>query len=236
MFIGNKGHLIKSCWGYRRIGKNRVHEWVDGGLNDILVPTEAFHLETMFQGVIKHNQRFDYDRIPAVVELCWQAGAEPNDEDLHVGNSDSCNNVEEADDLIAIANGTLRAWEALRSGVQKLLLVYPTKVCKHCSEVHIGPSGHKARLCGVFKYESWRGTHFWKKAMVDDLVPPKIVWWRRPQDPLVLLDERRDYYGHAPAIVDLCSKAGAVVPVKYRCMMKVDGLPGPPPKVKSGIS
>ncbi|KAJ8537995.1 hypothetical protein K7X08_014535 [Anisodus acutangulus] len=118
--------------------------------------------------------------------------------------------------------GRVKAWEALRSGVQRLLLVYPAKVCEHCSEVHIGPSGHKARLCGVFKFESWRGSHFWKKAEVDHLVPPKIVWYRRPQDPPLLLDDGQNYYGHAPAVVDLCAKAGVIAPSKYFCMMKLE--------------
>ncbi|GLT67242.1 hypothetical protein SLA2020_395630 [Shorea laevis] len=235
--IGEKGHLIKTCWGYRRRTKNHVHEWISGGLNDILVPVETYHLENKFQGIIKHHQRFDFERVPAVVELCWQAGAYMHEDSLNSGalitngvfGGTDVHKVESMspDDLNLIANGTLRAWEMLRFGVQKLLMVYPAKVCKYCSEVHVGPSGHKARLCGVFKYESWRGAHFWKKAEVDDLVPPKIVWRRRPQDPTLLLDEGRDYYGHAPAVVDLCSKAGANIPTKYFCMMKVDGLSGP---------
>lgn len=37
----------------------------------------------MFQGVIKHNQMFDYERVPAIEKLCWQAGA--NDENLDSG-------------------------------------------------------------------------------------------------------------------------------------------------------
>lgn len=131
------------------------------------------------------------------------------------------------DDLMLLGRETLKAWEALRSGVQRLLLVYPAKVCEHCSEVHIGPSGHKARLCGVFKFESWRGSHFWKKAEVDHLVPSKTVWYRRPQDPPLLLDDGRNYYGHAPAVVDLCTKAGIIAPSKYHCMMKLEGLSAP---------
>ncbi|XP_021907117.1 LOW QUALITY PROTEIN: APO protein 4, mitochondrial [Carica papaya] len=235
VFVGEKGHLIQTCCGYRRRGKNRVHEWVKGGLNDIIVPVEAFHLHKMFQDVIKHGERFDFDRVPAVVELCWQAGADPHIETLNSSpwntNNDSCGieGVESlsTDEVRLIATGTLKAWETLRSGVQKLLLTYPAKVCKHCSEVHVGPSGHKARLCGVFKYESWRGTHFWKKANVDDLMPPRTVWIRRPQDPPVLLNEGRDFYGHAPAVVALCTEAGVSTPTKYSCMMKVQGLPGP---------
>lgn len=235
VYIGEKGHLIQTCCGYKRRGKNRVHEWISGGLNDILVPVESFHLQGMFQDVIKHDQRFDFDRVPAVLELCWQAGVDPYDEKKY-SSSWNLENVSAGsegadslspDELKLIANTTLRAWETLRTGVQKLLLVYPAKVCQHCSEVHVGPSGHKARLCGVFKYESWRGAHFWKKAEVDDLVPPKIVWWQRPQDPLVLVDAHRDFYGHAPAVVDLCTQAGVVAPTKYHCMMKLQGLSGP---------
>ncbi|KAK1568615.1 hypothetical protein Q3G72_026750 [Acer saccharum] len=233
VFIGEEGHLIQTCCGYRRRSKNRVHEWVSGGLNDILTPVETFHLHHMFQRVIKHEQRFDFDRVPAVVELCWQAGTDPNDENLYsrtreesVGGVIGAESLS-PEELRMIANGTLKAWEMLRSGVERLLLVYPAKVCKDCSEVHIGPSGHRARLCGVFKYESWQGAHFWKKATVDDLVPQKMVWRRRPQDPPVLLNEGRDFYGHAPVVVDLCSQAGAIVPKKYHCMMKCQGLSAP---------
>lgn len=237
VYIGKEGHLIQTCRGYKRRAKNLVHQWTVGGLNDILVPVEAFHLRHMFQDVVKHHERFDLDRVPAVVELCWQAGTSPNDKDLNPttittttnvdGNSIASDGVESlsTEELQSVAKRTLDAWEAFRSGVQKLLLVYPAKVCKHCSEVHIGPSGHLARNCGMFKFESWRGTHFWQKAKVDDLVPQKIVWRRRPQDPPVLLNEGRDFYGHAPAVVDLCTKAGVVAPVKYNCVMKIKGLP-----------
>ncbi|CAL0321841.1 unnamed protein product [Lupinus luteus] len=233
--IGEQGHLIQTCWGYRRRAKNRIHEWVSGGLNDILVPVETYQPHNTFQHVITHNQRFDCDRISAIVALCLQAGADPHDENLNssstnldaVGNKVNGTESLSPKDLAFVANQTFNAWEALRSGVQKLLLVYPVKVCKYCSEVHVGPSGHKAELCGMFKYESSKGAHFWMKANVDDLVPPKIVWRRRPQDPPVLVNEMRDFYGRVPAVLDLCTKAGAIVPVKYNCMMKVQGLSTP---------
>ncbi|KAF6139498.1 hypothetical protein GIB67_005135 [Kingdonia uniflora] len=229
VYIGENGHMIKTCRGYKHGAKNLVHNWAAGSLSDILVPVEAFHLRNMFQDVIEHYQRFDYDRIPAVLELCYQAGAEIDNEYLHFNNSSgvACESLS-PDELKSVANRTMRAYERLRSGLQKLLLVYPTKVCQYCSEVHIGPSGHKARLCGVFKHESRRGGHFWKKAEVDNLVPPKVVWRRRSQDPQVLFDKGRYYYGHAPAIVELCLQGGAVVPAKYFCMMKLHGFPPPP--------
>ncbi|KAL3505278.1 hypothetical protein ACH5RR_035119 [Cinchona calisaya] len=239
VYIGESGHEIKSCGGFRRRHKVHIHEWINGGLNDVLVPVETFHLKNMFQNVIEHNERFDFDRIPAVVELCWQAGAYASDDMLYSCSSNNSYSVDGVGGAISgaeslsgldmkfIACETLKAWETLRSGVEKLLLVYPTKVCQHCSEVHVGPSGHKARLCGVFKYESWHGKHFWRKAKVDDLIRSNTVWCRRPQDPPILRDEGRDYYGHAPAVVDLCTKAGAVAPSKYHCMMKLEGLTAP---------
>ncbi|XP_057797383.1 APO protein 4, mitochondrial [Salvia miltiorrhiza] len=234
-YIGEGGHLIQTCHGYRRHGTKKVHEWVNGSVDDIIVPVESFHLHKMFQNIIKHHERFDHQRVPAVVELCLQAGVDANDPSVTssvitpANNEDNCSSSQSLsdDDLRLIGRQTLDAWEKLRSGVHKLLFVYPARVCKHCSEVHVGPSGHKARMCGVFKYESWHGTHFWKKARVDDLVPPKTVWSRRRQDPPILVDRGRDYYGHAPAVVDLCSKAGALVPCKYFTMMKMDGLTAP---------
>ncbi|KAI3983605.1 hypothetical protein MKX01_000617 [Papaver californicum] len=182
LFIGKEGHLIK----------NQVHHWVDGALNDVIVPVEAFHLNK-FPDIIRHDQRFDFDHIPAVLELCSQAGADI-DQTLHSIGKDSF-----ASD----------AWEDMREGVQKLLLVYHAKVCKFCDGVHVGSSGHKAGLCGVFKYETWRGTHFWKTTRVDDLVPQKAG---------------RNFYRHAPAVVELCIQAGAHVPSKYMCIVKANDL------------
>ncbi|XP_072955031.1 APO protein 4, mitochondrial [Typha angustifolia] len=232
VYIGAMGHQLKTCTGFKRIVKDRQHRWIQGQVNDILVPVEAFHLQNMFQDVIKHDQRFDFDRVPAVVELCHQAGVEIPDEVLlrnyPVLETGEVNGPDTAalspEKLHSIAQRTLEAWESLRLGVKKLLMVYPAKVCEHCSEVHIGLSGHKARNCGVFKFEGWRGSHMWKKAEVDDLVPSKVVWHRRPHDPPVLVDGGRGFYGHAPAVVELCMQAGARVPVKYFCMMKVHGL------------
>ncbi|RZC54107.1 hypothetical protein C5167_012962 [Papaver somniferum] len=88
LYIGKEGHLIKTCHGYRRLIKNQVHHWVDGALNDIMVPVEAFHM-TKSPDLIQHDQRFDFDRIPALLELCSQAGADIFDQTLHSIGKDS---------------------------------------------------------------------------------------------------------------------------------------------------
>lgn len=64
----------------------------------------------------------------------------------------------------------------------------------------------------------------WKHANLDDLIPPKYVWHIREQDVPPLLDKGRGHYGHAPAVVELCIQAGAAIPRKYHCMMKINGL------------
>uniref|UniRef100_A0A0D9W9V8 APO domain-containing protein n=1 Tax=Leersia perrieri TaxID=77586 RepID=A0A0D9W9V8_9ORYZ len=233
--IGAVGHEMKSCHGFKRMIKDRRHKWGPGCLKDILVPVESFHLDNTFQDEIRHDQRFDFPRVPAVLELCHQAGADIPDEMWHTSGTFSTtvrgNDEKPAtylpEELRFIGQRTIEAWERLRLGVTKLLLVYPSKVCEQCSEVHVGLSGHKARMCGVFKFEGWRGKHKWKKAGVDDLVPPKIIWHQRPHDPPVLVDSGRDYYGHAPAVLELCMQVGARAPPTYHCMMKAQGLAPP---------
>ncbi|KAL1553762.1 APO protein 4, mitochondrial-like isoform X1 [Salvia divinorum] len=221
VYIGESGHLIRTCHGYRHRSKNKVHEWVEASINDIIVPVESLHLQKMFPDVNKHHERFDHQCIPAVVGLCLQVGVDVNDQSISSSPiTPSFPNY----DLKLIARQTVSAWEMLRSGVHKLLCVHPARVCKLCKEVQVGPSGHRARACGVLRDES---CHCWKRAWVEDLVPSNVVWSRRRQDARVLVDQGREYYGHAPAVVDLCSKAGALVPSKYFCMMKVDGLSAP---------
>lgn len=231
IFIGEEGHRIRTCHGFKRVVGNELHQWVGGRVGDVLAPVEAFHLSKMFQGVIRHEQRFNVDRVPAVVELCAQAGAEVPPEDWLLqeggGGGGGGGAAANGEQMRRVAERTVEAWEELRAGVQRLLLVYPAKVCKHCGEVHVGPSGHRARLCGVFRFERWRGGHFWKRAEVDDLVPPRLVWRRRPYDPEVLVDAGRGFYGHAPAVIELCSQAGAAVPKKYFSLMKLRGLSEP---------
>ncbi|CAH9054459.1 unnamed protein product [Cuscuta europaea] len=199
-------------WACKRLAKFEAHKWIKALLNDILVPVEAVHYA---------QERSDHEHIPAVVELCLRAGATLPSE--YPNSTEPGNRFETADlldkEMESVAKETLSAYESVRNGVEKLMLVFPAKVCKLCSEVHVVPLG------GV--NESRHEAHVWQKAVVDDFVPPKIVWYRRPQDPWVLVDEGRDYYGHAPAVIDMCVKAGAAAPYKYISMMKDNGLSAP---------
>ncbi|KDP21687.1 hypothetical protein JCGZ_03358 [Jatropha curcas] len=74
--VGDTGHQIQNCLGPTNDNRHSHHSWIRGSINDVLVPIESYHLYDPFGRRIKHETRFDYDRIPAVVELCIQAGVD----------------------------------------------------------------------------------------------------------------------------------------------------------------
>ncbi|WZY84206.1 hypothetical protein YC2023_030590 [Brassica napus] len=71
--------------------------------------------------------------------------------------------------LMVQKKNALMAWEKVRAGLKTPLLFAIG------AKRFTRPSGHKARLCGVFKYESYQGTHYWERSSVNDLVPEKVV-------------------------------------------------------------
>lgn len=210
---------------------------------------------------IKHETRFNYDRIPAVIELCIQAGVESPDyplrrrtrpirmlgkkvidmgglieePELHSSHT-SGSSIMELDtyriqdrysppaesDVPKIAQQTVKAYEKVKRGVTKLMKKYTVKACGYCSEVHVGPWGHNAKLCGEFKHQ-WRdGKHGWQDATVDEMFPPNYVWHVEDPKGPPLKNALKRFYGKAPAVLEVCMQAGAQVPDKYRSMMRLD--------------
>jgi len=74
--VGPVGHQIQDCYGSGSQRRNSHHSWARGSINDVLIPIESYHLFDPFGRRVKHETRFDYDRIPAIVELCIQAGVD----------------------------------------------------------------------------------------------------------------------------------------------------------------
>ncbi|KAG9448804.1 hypothetical protein H6P81_008769 [Aristolochia fimbriata] len=259
--VGPTGHKIQDCNGPGNAHRRSFHAWVKGSINDVLIPIESYHLYDPFGHRIKHETRFDYDRIPALVELCIQAGVDvpeyPScrrttpirmigkkvidrgefvEEPKPIRSSDSSSLLEELDtfgvqamqsrpalsDLPRLAEETLEAYENVRRGVRKLMNKYTVKACGYCSEVHVGPWGHNAKLCGAFKHQ-WRdGKHGWQDATLDEVIPPNYVWHVNDPDGPPLRGALKRFYGKAPAVVELCVQAGAKIPDKYRPMMRLD--------------
>ncbi|KAL7137913.1 hypothetical protein ABFS83_10G127000 [Erythranthe nasuta] len=74
--VGPTGHPFKSCRGPHASARKGAHEWGEAFLEDILAPVEAYHLYDRLGKRIPHEERFSVPRIPAVVELCIQAGVD----------------------------------------------------------------------------------------------------------------------------------------------------------------
>ncbi|XP_023755886.1 APO protein 1, chloroplastic isoform X2 [Lactuca sativa] len=255
--VGPTGHEIQTCHGPNSANRRSFHLWVKGSITDILLPIESYHQFDPYGTRIKHETRFDYDRIPAVVELCIQAGVElpeypsrrrtqpirmlgkkvidrggtieppkmpPHSEVLELDTHRALERFScpAESDVVGIAHSTLNAYEKVRWGVGKLMRKYSVKACGYCSEVHVGPWGHNAKLCGEFKHQ-WRdGKHGWQDATVDEVFPPNYVWHVRDLKGPPLKSLLKRFYGKAPVVVEMCVQAGAVVPRKYRPMMRLD--------------
>ncbi|XP_073317858.1 APO protein 1, chloroplastic isoform X1 [Primulina huaijiensis] len=255
------GHNIQDCRGPASGSRKSFHSWVKGSINDVLLPIESYHKFDPFGRRIKHETRFSYDRIPAVIELCIQAGVELPDypsrrrtrpirmlgkkvidmgglieePELHSSHASGSLTMEldtyriqdrysppAESDVPKIAQQTVKAYEKVKTGVTKLMKKYTVKACGYCSEVHVGPWGHNAKLCGEFKHQ-WRdGKHGWQDATVDEMFPPNYVWHVEDTKGPPLKNTLKRFYGKAPAVVEVCMQAGAQVPDKYRSMMRLD--------------
>jgi hypothetical protein len=226
------------------------------------VPIEAYHLYDPLGKRIKHEERFSIPRIPAVMELCIQAGVYVSEyptkrrrkpiirigkrEFVDADESDLPDPVPEVplkplltelpiseavaptneEEKTLLAEETLQAWEKMRKGAKKLMQMYRVRVCGYCPEVHVGHSGHKAQNCGAHKHQQRNGQHGWQSAVLDNLIPPRYVWHVPDVDGPPLRRELRNFYGQAPAVVEICAQAGAAVPDQYKSTMRLDiGIP-----------
>ncbi|XP_050214527.1 APO protein 2, chloroplastic [Mercurialis annua] len=257
--VGPLGHPFKSCKGKYATLRKGNHEWIKAAIEDVLVPIEAYHLFDRLQKRITHEERFSIPRIPAVLELCIQAGVNipeyptkrrrkpiiriSKHEFVDADESDLPDPVPEYEkpllmeipkseivvpsdeEVKFIADETIRAWEKMRKTAKRLMGIYFVRVCGYCPEVHVGPSGHKAQNCGAHKHQQRNGQHGWQAAVLNDLIPPRYVW-HVPNVNEPLQRELRNFYGQAPAVVEICIQAGAVVPEEYKSTMRLDiGIP-----------
>ncbi|XP_050210395.1 APO protein 1, chloroplastic [Mercurialis annua] len=258
--VAHAGHAIPNCVGPTSAKRRGLHSWIKASTNDVLVPVESYHLYDPFGHRIKHETRFNYDRIPAVVELCIQAGVDipeyPSRRRMkpvrmigkkvidrggfveeptpwRIGNPTisidfdtyrACDRFPPPplEDIPRIAQETIDAYERVRWGVRKLMRKYTVKACGYCSEVHVGPWGHNAKLCGEFKHQ-WRdGKHGWQDATVEEVFPLNYAWHVRDPKGPPLKGILKKFYGKAPAVVEMCMQAGVEIPEKYKPMMRLD--------------
>ncbi|KAL1325028.1 hypothetical protein AAHE18_13G132000 [Arachis hypogaea] len=213
--VGPVGHPFTSCKGAQANLRKGLHEWMKAHVEDMIIPIEAYHLEDRLGKRIPHEERFSIPRIPAMVELCIQAGQ--NRSEVVAPSSN--------EEIVALAEETLQAWERMRKGAKRLMRMYPVRVCGYCPEIHVGPQGHKAQS-GAHKHQQRNGQHGWQSTILDDLIPPRFVWHVPDVNGPPLERELKDFYGKAPAVVELCIQAGADLPEQYKSTMQLDvGIP-----------
>ncbi|CAA3007333.1 APO 2, chloroplastic [Olea europaea subsp. europaea] len=259
--VGTVGHPFKSCRGSGTSIRRGLHEWGDAAVEDVLVPVEAYHLYDRLGKRIRHEERFSIPRIPAVVELCIQAGVDLPEYPtkrrrkpiIQIGKNEFIDADESElpdpdpdapkpsilaeipdteilppcskEETVLLAEETLQAWEEMRGGATRLMKMYPVRACGYCPEVHVGPIGHKAQNCGAHKHQQRNGQHGWQAAVLNDLIPPRYVW-HVPDMDKPLQRELRNFYGQAPAVVEICVHSGADMPEQYKPTMRLDvGIP-----------
>ncbi|KAM0834226.1 hypothetical protein ACQ4PT_063734 [Festuca glaucescens] len=74
--VGSDGHPFRTCRGMSSDKRRGEHDWGTTLVEAIFLPVEAYHLEDRLGPRIPHDQRFAVPRIPALVELCIQAGVD----------------------------------------------------------------------------------------------------------------------------------------------------------------
>lgn len=130
------------------------------------------------------------------------------------------------EETATLTEETLEAWEVMREGANRLMKMYPVRVCGYCPEVHVGPTGHKAQNCGAYKHQQRNGQHGWQAAVINDLIPPRYVWRVPDLKQPLLKRELRNFYSQAPAVVEICVQASTAVPEQYKATMRLDvGIP-----------
>ncbi|KAH9770277.1 APO protein 3 [Citrus sinensis] len=164
---------------------------------------------------VVHDERHSVPRIPAIVELCIQAGVD----------IEKYPTKRRTKPVYSVSIRTLASWFEMISGAKEMMEKYTVWTCGYCPEVQVGPKGHKVRMCKASKHQSRDGMHAWQEATMDDLVGPNYVWHVQDLNGPALENTLKRYYGKAPAVVELCVHGGAPVPDQYRSMMRLDVVP-----------
>ncbi|PPR85911.1 hypothetical protein GOBAR_AA34771 [Gossypium barbadense] len=234
--VGPIGHPFKSCRGHRASIRKGLHEWTYATVEDVLVPVDSYHLYDRLGKRIRHDERFSIPRLPAVVELCIQAGVEVPEFPtkrrrkpiIRIGKSEFVD-ADESELPDPVPEPPLKPIlteipdteiVAPRDQEEKIQLAEET--LEAWEQMRRGAKKlmrmYPVRVCGYCPE-----VHV---AVLDDLIPPRYVWHVPDVNRPPLQRELRSFYGQAPAVVEICVQAGADVPDQYKPTMRLDiGIP-----------
>ncbi|XP_058093191.1 APO protein 3, mitochondrial-like isoform X4 [Magnolia sinica] len=72
--VGPFPHKIRTC--NPAVSPSKEHSWAKGSVEHVLPLVESFHLYDRLGRAVSHEECLQVDRIPAIVELCVQAGVD----------------------------------------------------------------------------------------------------------------------------------------------------------------
>ncbi|EEE67533.1 hypothetical protein OsJ_25009 [Oryza sativa Japonica Group] len=231
--VGGVGHEIRTCEGPGSAARNALHVWRPGTARDVVGFPYCYHLfDRVGKPRVSHKEKYDVPRLPAILELCIQAGvdverypAKRRTRPVYSieGRIVDFEPDDDEDDSADDTGPSLPSLAADEAG----------KMEEEMTVCELGRA-EGAQECGCARPASHQqrdGQHAWQEATVDDLVRPNYVW----HVPATghggdggappLANELKRYYGKAPAVVELCVRAGAPVPAQYRSMMRLDVVP-----------
>lgn len=80
LHIGQHPHEIRSCEGSGSGSRNSYHVWRRGGVKDVIGFEYCYHLfDRVGKPRVGHKERLQVPRLPAIIELCIQAGVNLDD-------------------------------------------------------------------------------------------------------------------------------------------------------------
>lgn len=77
MHVGRVGHEIRTCEGRNSGARNSLHVWRPGTVRDVVGFPYCYHLfDRVGKPRVVHKEKYDVPRLPAILELCIQAGVD----------------------------------------------------------------------------------------------------------------------------------------------------------------
>ncbi|XP_025826353.1 APO protein 3, mitochondrial isoform X2 [Panicum hallii] len=75
--VGRVGHEIRTCEGRDSGARNSLHVWLPGTVRDVVGFPYCYHLfDRVGKPRVVHKEKYDVPRLPAILELCIQAGVD----------------------------------------------------------------------------------------------------------------------------------------------------------------
>lgn len=73
--VGPKGHKVRMCRASKHQSRNGLHAWQEATIDDLVGPNYVWHMIDLKGPPLDNKLKRYYGKVPAVVELCVQAGA-----------------------------------------------------------------------------------------------------------------------------------------------------------------